>query len=66
MGSNIQEQIRPLLVTLEFIELRGAQTRLAKAFRLILAQSPTHSPNHVTGARQEETETEKQECEADL
>ncbi len=66
MGSNRQGQIRPLLVTLEFIELQEAQTRLAQAFRLVLAQSPTQKPSHVTGACQEETETEKQEFEADL
>ena len=65
MGSNRQDRNRPLQVTLEFVEILGAHTRLAQAFRLILAHSPTYGPNPITGTRQKETETNKQDCEAD-
>ena len=66
MGSNRQDRNRPLQVTLEFVELLGAHTRLAQVFRIILAHSPTYGPNPITGTRQKETETNKQGCEADL
>ncbi len=66
MGSNRQDRNRPLQVTLEFVELLGAHARLAQAFRLILAHSPTHGLIPVTENRQKETETNKQDSEADL